>query len=121
MRHEHIGDHGEQGDRCEIGAEIESRICLRRVECIGHRRHEKRIAVGRRARNELRADHAAVARPVFHDDWLAEFGFHVLADKTGKNVGGRSRPEPDDDLDRLRRIGLRCDRRHAGEKIHRNG
>ena len=118
MRHQHVGNGAEKGDRRQIPAKIETRFHLRRIERVGNRRHEQRVAIGGGPRHRFRRDHAAVARAVFDDYGLAETGLHLFADKSRKDIRGRAGPETDHELDGLRGIGLRrnggcaCGRNH---------
>jgi len=58
---------------------------------IGH--HQERVAVGRRFGRLLRADHAARAGAVFHDEGLAEAFLQHIADQAGRDVGGPPGPK----------------------------
>ena len=55
--------------RMKIETEI---VVERRVDRVGHRHRQQRIAVGRRLDGGLGADIAAGARPVVDDELLAE-------------------------------------------------
>ena len=126
MRHQDVRDHSEQGDRRQIFCKIEARLGLNRIEGIGDGRHKERVSIRGSARHSVRCDHAAVARPIFNNDRLADTGFHLLAENSGKNIRGRAWAEPDDDLDRMDGIGLRhggsiaCGRKHSDRSAKRD-
>jgi hypothetical protein len=107
MRHQQVGNDAEKRNRRQILGKVEIRFGLCRIERVGDRRHEQRVAVGRGARHRIGCDHAAVARPVFDNEGLTETDFHPLADQPGKDIRGRARSKSDHDLDRMGRIGLR--------------
>ena len=79
-------------DRRDVADEIEIELVVeRRVDRVGERDQEQRVAVRRRAHDRLGADIAAGARPVLDDEWLAEPLRQPLADQARDDVGRRRR------------------------------
>jgi hypothetical protein len=78
------------------------------------------VAVRRRFGNVVQAEHPARARPVLHDDLLAEALGHLRRDEARHDVGGVPRRERDDDADRLARIGLRAGTRAREQQKNSN-
>ena len=78
------------------------------------RRHQQRVAVGRRLRDRGRADHGAGARLVLHDDRLAEPLLEFLGDDARQDLGAAAGRVRHDQRDRPRRIFVRSRRRRRG-------
>ncbi len=76
------------------------------------------VAVGRRARRELGADAAAGARPVVDHHRLAQIGAELQRHGARHDVIAAAGRERDDQVHRLRRIGL-CDGQRRGEQKER--
>ncbi len=64
------------------------------------------VAIGRRAGDELEAQHSARPGAVLGDDLLAHALGHLRPDQACHDVHGVAGREGDDDLDRLGRIRL---------------
>ncbi len=79
------------------------------------------VAVGRRARDRLRADHAAAAGLVLHDDRNAEILAELLADDARDHVARAARPVGNDELDRTRGVRLRLDVLDRGDDGEQRG
>lgn len=75
----------------------------RRVDCIGDRRSEQHVPVGRRFRRGLRADVGAAAGTVFHDHWNSPCFSEFLSNGARQDVGSTARRIRDDPADRLHR------------------
>src|SRR5215471_15514643 len=88
----------------EIEAEVFIERCVDRVEGA---RHQKRMAVRRRAHDRLGGDIAAGAGAVLDNERLAEPFRQPLADQPCNNVDVVACGEPDNDVHWSRRIGLR--------------
>ena len=83
---------------------------------------KERVAVRRRLCGGGRADGAASARAVVDDDGLAESLGELLADEAADDVGRPARRERHDEMDRLRGIALRRDKRDGqGAKQRERG
>ena len=110
-QHRHIGDVGDGNER---GLGVERHLGVE--ELIGcedaGRRHQQRVAVGRRLRDRVGADIAAGARAVFHDDRLAERLRHLVADRARQHVGEPAGRERRDHADRT--VGIILRQRRAG-------
>ncbi|MNT57526.1 hypothetical protein D3C72_1948980 [compost metagenome] len=81
------------------------------------RRHEHRVAIGRRALDDGGADHSGGARPVVDHEAAAEFGLELRAQDTRDVVcraSGRERDQHRDGLLRPRRL----DPRHGNRQQH---
>jgi len=73
MGHQQNRHGGDQRDRRQVLLEVEGRVGgQRRVDGVGDRRHQQRIAVLLRARDVVGADIAARPGPILDDEWLAE-------------------------------------------------
>ena len=75
------------------------------------RRHEERVAVGRRTRDKLGADHGAGAGLVLDDDRLTQFDLQPRRDDAGGDVDISAGCEGRDDLHRFGRPVLRVGRK----------
>ena len=112
----------ERGDRGEILAEVEAEIGAGdRVGDVRQRADEQCVAVRRRARDELRTDARAGARPRFDHDLLAERPAHAVTDQSRGDIGRRSRREADDQPNGPLRIALGFSLRHGGDGGQRQG
>ncbi len=92
MGHHHLGRRADQGDRREALHRIV--LCLgvhRRIDAVGHVSVEQRIAVGRRARDDLRAEHARRAGPVVDDHGEARGLLQLLRDQAPGEIGAAAR------------------------------
>ncbi len=70
--------------------------------------HEQRVAIGRRARDELRRDAAECAGAAVDDDRLARLLGDLGTHCAGQSIRGAAGAGTDHDGDRLGRIGLRA-------------
>jgi hypothetical protein len=68
------------------------------------------VAVGLRFGDNFGREVAGGARPVVDHDRLAEAAAELVAEEPRQHVERAARPERHDQLDRLRRIGLRAHR-----------
>ncbi|KAG1248863.1 hypothetical protein G6F68_013621 [Rhizopus microsporus] len=121
------GDDGKARDRLEVAGRIAGRLVepmvdgLRAVGAIG-----QRIAVRLGPRSDGRADIAARARPVFHDDGLAQFARQRFGHQAGQRVAAASCGKGHDQRDGVRGpVGLlrqrgACCQRHASGSRHVN-
>src|SRR5215471_15530991 len=95
----------------EIEAEVFIERCVDRVEGA---RHQKRMAVRRRAHDRLGGDIAAGAWTVLDNERLAEPFRQPLADQPCNDVDVVASGESDDDVHRPCRIGLRPSKTRNG-------
>jgi hypothetical protein len=73
VHHQHKRPTRNACDERNIADEIEAELVVQScVECIRRAAEQKRIAVGRRTRDSLRAERAASTATVLDDEWLAE-------------------------------------------------
>ena len=111
---------GDHDDRIEalhriVGQRLEQAGVVRERA----RGHQKRVAVGRRARGELRADIAARARLVVDHHRLAPARLNFLADQPRQDVRTAARRERNDDGDGAARLLRGRAARNCGK--HRRG
>ena len=108
------------GDRRDVVEEVVRQLLVERgVDRVRRRDDHQRVAVGRRRDDRLRRHIAAGARPVLHDDLLAEPVRQTLRHDARHDVGRPAGRESDDrgaprvsDMDRLRAMAqLRSERR----------
>ena len=99
--HQHERHAREQRDRREVLARI-----IGQALAHGHvdrehraRRHHDRVAVGRRMRDRGCRRHAAAARPVLHDERLAQALLEPLAQDASEQAGDAARRKRDDEAD----------------------
>src|SRR5436190_19903313 len=78
---------------------------------MGRKRHQKRVTVGRRFGDYVRAYYATRAGPVVDDDLLAERRFELLCDYTRKGICITARARRDDETYRPAWITLASVRR----------
>ena len=122
---EHVGHGADERDRREVPVEVELEVLvdLRRDEKLrGH--HQPRVAVGRRARDDLRAERAGDARPRIHDDALVPRLVEPFREHAGDDVRPGARRAADDEADRRSGIGARfaaCDGRRESAVESRSG
>jgi hypothetical protein len=120
MAAQHVRRKRERHDRCQIAQVVERRLGLRKIgdQHRAHVRHQQRVAVGLRARNEFSADQAGSTRPRFEQDLLPPLLGHFLADQPAQDVGSPAGRVRRDETDRARGISLRrIDRR--GLRVNR--
>ncbi|KAG1246807.1 hypothetical protein G6F65_020493 [Rhizopus arrhizus] len=67
--------------------------------------HQQRVAIGRRFRDDARADVAAGAGAVLHHHWLPQLLLQVGADAARQQIGAAAGRERHDDGDRVRGVG----------------
>ena len=104
--HENERHRSDQADRREILFEVELEIGIYRgrdEELRGQ--HHPRVAVGRRARHDLRAEDARHTGPRIDDDPLAPRPVEPLRHDLRDDIGTRARRAADDEPDRSFRIG----------------
>ena len=68
------------------------------------RRHQQRVAVGRRLRDRACREHRARTRAVLDDDRLAERGLHRLLQQPRDDIDPAAGRVADKNMDRLARI-----------------
>ena len=103
MDHQHEGHRRGQRDRREVLAGIVGQLLVERG--VGGqragRRHEQRVAVGRRLRRRGRRDHGAAAGAVLDDDRLAEPLLELRLElRARQDVHGAAGAERQDQRDR---------------------
>ena len=108
-RHQEEGNHRQHRDRRQVLLRL---VGHRRVEVdVGRERarggEPDGVAVGRRLRHRVDADHAARAGAVLHHHRLAELVAHARRDRAQDEVRAAARREADDEADRLGGVGLR--------------
>ena len=93
-------------DRREIAHGIVGHVPIEaRIDGVrGDRRHQQRVAVGRRLRDLIGADIAARAHPVVHHELLAQQLSHLRAHDARDGVGRTTGGEGDDHANRFGRI-----------------
>src|SRR5213079_1507345 len=113
IHHQHRRRRGDQGDRREVLQRVVAELLVQvRIHHVAaDAGEEKRVAVGRRLRRELRADRAAGAGPVVDDDRLAKLRADLLRDRARHGVVAAAGREGDDQVDRLRRVLSERERR----------
>jgi hypothetical protein len=110
----------QSGDRRNVLNEIEIELFVKaRIHRVIETGHQKRVAIGGRARHRFGGDIAAGADAVFDDKRLAKMIREIFADQTRGDVGRAAGGKADDEARRPRRIGLRHrsarqDRHHGG-------
>jgi len=70
-------------------------------------RHQHRVAIGRRLRDEVGGRSAAGGWSIVDDDWLAQPVLELVADDSSEHVDRAARRRGDDELDRAVGPGLR--------------
>ena len=102
-------DVGRTRDQCDgrkILVRVERQFGVQaRIDGMGKRPHQQRVAIAFGGRDRLRADNGARARLVFDDDAGAEILCHLLRQHAGNGVGAAARRKGNDDLDDAVRIG----------------
>src|SRR2546429_2540004 len=106
---QHLRRAGEKRDRREVLVWV---VRQRLVEMLVRRDRaidadEQRVAVGWRVGHGLRADVAAGAGAVLHDERLAKRCLQLRAEQAPDDIRRRARWERHDELDRVRGIWLR--------------
>src|SRR5690348_10126895 len=107
MGHEEQGRYRGQRDRLEVAQWIELHVLLNQRadrECADAAEIEG-VAVRWRSDREIRADHAAAARPIIDDDVLAPRFSQLLADDAREDVRGAACRKRENQLEWLRRVG----------------
>ena len=79
---------------------------VRRDHMRSDARDDERVAVGRRLRHEVRADHAAGAAAVLDDEAFLQLIGELRADQPAERVGAAAGAEGHDDLDGPRGVRL---------------
>ena len=79
-----------------------------RVRRVRAHRDQQRVAVGRRGRDRLRADHVGGTGPVLHEDGHAPAFVHALGEQAPERIDRAARRERHDDPNRL--LGIFVDR-----------
>ena len=110
--HRHARIHGErhrrrrgEAERHEIPKDVERQLRIeRRVERMGARHEEQRVAIGGRPRHRLGADVAARANAVLDNDLLVPELCPFVGDHAGGEIGRAAGRERHDEVHRLRRI-----------------
>ena len=100
--------HADLRDRREVAHRIVRHLAVEAgIDGVsGHRRHQQRVAVGSGFRDRVGADIAARARPVLHEELLAEQLRHPGAHDAGDDVGRAAGGKRHHDADRFRWIGV---------------
>ncbi|MNN56675.1 hypothetical protein D3C81_1716210 [compost metagenome] len=105
---QHVGHHGQQRDRGEVLDGVVVQVLVQRGvdrHAIGH--DQDGVAVRLGARHAGRADVAARARAVLHDEGCVELLAHGLAQGAGDAVHGAAGREGHDPFDRTVGIAVR--------------
>jgi hypothetical protein len=110
---------GEQRYGIEGFARVVGQLCEhRRIDGVGHGRHQQRVTVGRGARQQLGRDDVRGAGPIVHDHLLPEGLAHALRQEARDEVRSPARGERHEEADRavgiagilaLCALGLRID------------
>ena len=115
--HQDVGRRGDQRHRCELARHVEcAALSARERQDRAGRRHQQRVAVGRRSDHLPRADHAGRARPVLGNHRLAPHGLQAGREHAAEHVGRAAGRERHDDADLPARKALRVRRRRRHEK-----
>ncbi len=105
------------GDRREIAQRIVGqRLVDRRRDRERGQREQQHVAVGRRSRDDLRADHGASAGTRIDDDRLAEALRKRLREHARERVAGAAGRSRDDDAYGTRRVGALRMRDHRAAR-----
>ncbi|MNJ59128.1 hypothetical protein D3C77_547950 [compost metagenome] len=87
--HQNVGNGGDQAYWLEVFDEVVVELAVQRaVDGVGDGAHVQRVAVGRRARHDFRADVAVGARLVLDDEALPELFRQRLGHQARDDVGG---------------------------------
>jgi hypothetical protein len=90
-RHQDRGG-GDHGDRREISLGIVGQLRVNaRIDHVTGRHQQQRVAVGRRLRDDCRADCAASAAAIVDHDWLAHAFVELLPEHAPYYVGAAAR------------------------------
>ena len=125
IHHHHIGIAADAGDRRDVAEEIEVQLFVERcIDRVGDADQQEHVPVGRRFDDGLRGEIAAGARPVLHDEGLAEPLGQPLPYKARQDVGRAAGAEADDQAHWPGRISLRASnsrrgRQHGGARRQR--
>ncbi len=113
MGDQHLRRGADQRDRHEVLHRIVARLGIDgRIDAVRHVGVEQRVAVGRRPRDDLRAQHAGGARPVVDDQVVAADLLELLRHQPPGEVGAAARRIGHHEADGLRRVcRLRAGRR----------
>jgi hypothetical protein len=115
VRDEHQRERAEARDAGEIAGQAVGQLGVQaRVRGERGRQEHQRVAVRRRARNQLRADVAVAAPAVVDHELLAEPLAELDRDQAAEDVRGSAGRERNDQPHRPRGVGLRCSR--GGER-----
>jgi len=108
MHHQHRGAGGDRADRRELLGRVVAQIGIEaRVDADrAGEREQHGVAVGCAARGLARADIAAGAGPVLHQDLLPKRLAHALADQARHDVVAAARRERHHQRDRPRGISV---------------
>jgi hypothetical protein len=109
----------EVGDKREVPEQIEVELGIqRRIDCVGDRRHEQRVAIGRRFRRHFSRNIGAGTRAVLDDHLLAPRLVQFLPHRARQHVRRAGRRVTDYVADRLSRVVRRGlgERRRRGER-----
>jgi hypothetical protein len=113
VRNEHQRERAEARDAGEIAREAVGQLGVQaRVRGERGGQEHQRVAVRRRARNELRADVAVAAAAVVDHELLAERLAELDRDQAAEDVGGPTGRERNHEPHRPRGVGLRRSRGH---------
>src|SRR6185436_2916658 len=96
----------EQRNGREVLDRVVRELADRLVHGMRDRREQQRVAVRRRPRRNLRADDAARAAAIVHDQLLSDAAREPRADEPRDDVVAATGGKSDDEPDRAVRIGL---------------
>ena len=103
----HQRDDVDATDRDDVREEVEVEFVVQRgVDGVLRVDQQKGIAIARRTGHEFGRDIAGRAGAGLDDELLAELVRHELGDQAGRDVGRTAGGLPNDEFDRMCRIGL---------------
>ncbi len=107
---------GDQRYGGEIGQGILRILVEHRVDRFEVRAQQQIVAIAWLCQHVARRQHAASTRFVLNNNTLTKHRREPIGDEPSRNISRAAGPEPDDETDRPRRIGIARERRHGNEQ-----